>query len=424
MSTDTTLTAMEQAIIGAVLDPSRRGILDDLNLSPEDFNDVRCEAVYHKAQRLSQAGQTFDAATMAAAVDEDPEFDVKGVDFGWLYNCFTANTTLPLVLQYAGKVRDEATRRRLRTVARRITQAADEGRPVDDLVDMARREVDAAGRVDVSGLVTLGESMRDTLRAMNEPTRRVATPWSDVNDLIGGFRPGGMYVVGARPAVGKSVVALQCALSLAKEGYVSFSSLEMGRDEINQRIMAHDLEIDLKKISDNTLSQAEWERINDHMPFWDASKLMVNDSSAVSFANLRHHARSVARRGELSGVVVDYLQLMQGDKSGGRDPKRQEVVAELSRNLKMLARELQVPVIALSQLNRESTNSEDKMPRISQLRESGAVEQDADVVILLHRELDGPNKYDMQMLVAKNRQGRTGVVDMDFYGQYSKAVCK
>lgn len=424
MSTDTTLTAMEQAIIGAVLDPSRKGILDDLNLSPDDFNDIRCEAVYHKAQRLSQAGEAFDPATMAAAVESDPDFDIKGVDFGWLYNCFTANTTLSLVLQYAETVRDESTRRRLRTVARRITQAADEGRPVDDLVDMARREVDAAGKVNTKGLVTLGDSMRDTLRAMNEPTRRVATPWPDVNDLIGGFRPGAMYVIGARPAVGKSVVALQSALSLAQEGYVSFSSLEMGRDEINHRIMAHDLHIDLQKVSDNTMSQEEWERVNDHLAVWDRSKLMVNDASAVTFANLRHHARSVARRGELSGIVVDYLQLMQGDKSFSKDTNRQAVVADLSRNLKMLARELQVPVIALSQLNRESTNSEDKMPRISQLRESGAVEQDADVVILLHRELDGPNKYDMQMLIAKNRQGRTGVVDMDFYGQFSKAVCK
>lgn len=412
------LDVVEQSIIGALLDPQQR-VIDDLDLDPADFNDIRCEATYRVIQSMQAEGKTADPATVDAEIRQDPTFDIKGVDFEWLYDAFKANTTFFSVDEYARIVRDAAVKRRIRTAATRIAQAVAEDLAVEDLVDLARREVDQAGQVNAVDLQTLGESMRATLDSMGKPVERVLSPWGDLNSLIGGFSPGRLYVVGARPSVGKSVVALQCALALAKEGFVSFSSLEMSKNEINQRIIAHDLQIPMDKVLDGRLCQDEWDRVHQHMATWSRSKLIVNDDAAVSFANLRQHARSVARRGKLSGIVVDYLQLMTAARGDSR--KRHEVVADFSRNLKILARDLHVPVIALSQLNRESTSREDKSPRISDLRESGAVEQDADVVILLHRELVGPASTEMKMLVAKNRQGRTGPLTLDFFGHYSEA---
>lgn len=417
----TELTTAETSIIGAAMDPSTK-VLETLDLDPADFNSIRCEHVYRVIQQMHNAGQPVDPATVSREISETPDFPARGVDFEWLFECVSNNTRFGYIDDYVQMVKDAAVKRRIRTAGQRVVLAADEGLPVDDLVDLARREIDLAGQVQTDDLQTLAESMRHTLTELEKPAERVLSPWADLNSLIGGFSPGRLYVVGARPSVGKSVVALQIAMALAQEGHVSFSSLEMSKDEINKRIIAHDLMIEMDNLMTGSLSREQWARIHDHMQVWSRSRLMVNDDSAVSFSGLRRHARSVARRGKLSGIVVDYLQLMTAARGDQR--KRHEVVSDFSRSLKILARDLHVPVIALSQLNRESTSREDKMPRISDLRESGAVEQDADVVILLHRELQGPTSGEMLMGVAKNRQGRTGKVELDFYGHYSEARSK
>lgn len=418
---DESLNVMERSVIGSILDPATR-TLEDIDLDPADFRDPKCEAVYRVAAEMHMQGKHVDATTVDAAIQADPDFVIQGVNFAWLFECVSNNTRFNYVDDYVAHIRAAAVRRRVKQSAMRVAAAADEEMDAEDLVDLARREMDHAGHVDGDALETLHSSMLTTLDNLGKPVDAVLTPWADLNALMGGFAPGRLYVIGARPAVGKSVIALQSALGLAQHGYVSFVSLEMSKDEINKRIIAHDLEIPMDRLMGGSLSDAQWGKVRDHMDVWSRSKLMVNDDPSVTFAALRKHARTVAKRGHLSGIVVDYLQLMSAPRGDQR--KRHEVVSEFSRSLKLLARDLNVPVIALSQLNRESANRQDNAPRITDLRESGSVEQDADVVILLHRELLGPRNRELSMIVAKNRQGRTNIIDLDFYGEFSKAVTR
>ena len=196
----------------------------------------------------------------------------------------------------------------------------------------------------------------------------------------------------------------------------------MSNNDVQIRAVSSDLNLDVGRLIERNLTPGDWARIRDRRAAWGEVPLAVDDRSGVTITDIKRFARSVNRRKPLAGVVVDYLQLMTqqpGDKRA-----RHEFVADMSRQLKIMAMDMQVPVIALSQLNRGSTQREDKMPQISDMRESGAIEQDADVVILLHREIMGDNRNDLSMLVAKNRHGATGLAELQFWGHYSKALDK
>jgi replicative DNA helicase len=260
------------------------------------------------------------------------------------------------------------------------------------------------------------------LGQLTEEPDQCPTPWSSLNDIIGGLRPGGLYVVAARPSVGKSVVALQLARALTAKGSVAFSSLEMSESDVQIRAVSMDLRINLTRLIERRLTDNDWAKIRDRRAAWQDVPLFIDDRSGVTITDIKRFARSVHRRKPLAGLVVDYLQLMA--QAPGDSRPRQEFVADMSRQLKILAMEMHIPVIALSQLNRGSTQREDKRPAISDMRESGAIEQDADVVILLHREIMGETKGDLELLVAKNRNGSTNIAYLDFWGHYSMALDK
>lgn len=215
-----------------------------------------------------------------------------------------------------------------------------------------------------------------------------------------------------------SVVAMQMAQALLKAGSVAFVSLEMSVNDLTSRLISNELKIDMGRIVRHDLTPTDWKRISEWMPKRRHVPLAINDNSGSTIADIRAFARNVNRRKPLAGVVVDYLQLMSAPV-GDRRP-RHEFVSEMSRQLKILAMDLHVPVIALSQLNRSSESREDKRPGLSDLRESGSIEQDADVVILLHREIMGDKKNDISFAVAKNRHGATGMAHMQFAGHYSE----
>ena len=201
---------------------------------------------------------------------------------------------------------------------------------------------------------------------------------------------------------------------------MAFSSLEMSNSDLLIRAVSSDLNINVGRLIDRQLTPQDWALIRERRPVWDRVPLYIDDRADVTITDIKRFARSVNRRQPLAAIVVDYLQLMappSGDKRS-----RQEFVADMSRQLKILAKDMHVPVIALSQLNRASEQRQDKMPMLSDIRESGAVEQDADVVILLHREIMGDEKNNLGMLVAKNRHGSTGYAEMAFFGHYSKVL--
>jgi len=239
------------------------------------------------------------------------------------------------------------------------------------------------------------------------------TIWPSLNASIGGLKPGALYVVGARPGVGKSVVALNLAMGLATKGTVAFSSLEMSRNELTLRGLASMAEVDVSRLTRGDLTVDDRERIAAARPRFNR-QVAIDDRPGVGPSQIRAFARSIQRGGNLAGIVIDYMQLMT---LPGKEP-RHEKVSEMSRQLKILAKDLNVPVIALSQLNRGSEQRADKIPTLSDLRESGSIEQDADVVILLSRPEDKP--ADIIFDVAKNRHGRQGLVELVWRGNIAR----
>jgi len=226
-----------------------------------------------------------------------------------------------------------------------------------------------------------------------------------------------MYVIGARPGVGKTVVGLQAAYHLSKEGPVSFHSLEMSKTELLTRMYAMTSSVYLGNLEKGTLSDFDWKALNKAKDELGESNLAIVDKGTQTINDIRAHARTLQQNGGLRAIVIDYLGLIH-DTIPGR--KRYESISDFSMSLKALARDFEVPVIALAQLNRQSESRQDKAPALSDLRDSGAIEQDADVVILLRRERsDTDAEFEqtrMIMDVAKNRHGITGEMDLVFNG--------
>ncbi|MEY3330846.1 MAG: hypothetical protein RL202_112, partial [Actinomycetota bacterium] len=237
--------------------------------------------------------------------------------------------------------------------------------------------------------------------------------------------PGNMVVLAARPAIGKSTLGLDLARNASiKHGLTSvIFSLEMGRNEITMRMLSAEARVSLQNMRSGTMSEDEWTRLARRMGEISSAPLFIDDSPNLNIMEIRAKARRLKQRHNLKLVIIDYLQLMS---SGKRVENRQQEVSEFSRQLKLLAKELECPVVAISQLNRSPEQRSDKRPMLSDLRESGSIEQDADMVILLHREdvyeRDSPRQGEADLIVAKHRNGPTKTVTVAFQGHFSRFV--
>lgn len=386
--------------------------LDDIeHLTPDHFEDPDASAIWATITRLAQQGKPHNPATVSALGDHDRE----------LLTDLAYSAPLGATADYyADLVEKNAVRRRLQIAGGQLAQlATDTGlEDIPATIETARKIVDDA--TALTGTVTAinaGQHFAEYLDSLGKPVELTPTPWIDLDNLIGGWRPGALYVIGARPGAGKTLVGLQAAVALQQHGKVLFSSLEMTRDEIQNRLIAQVASVALKTF-ETSMEDQHWQRITNHSERLANMNIEIDDRGTVTPTDIRSVARTITRRGKLAGIVVDYLQLMSAPR-GDKRP-RHEVVADYSRRLKLLAKELHVPVIALSQLNRESTQRGDGKPRVSDLRESGAVEQDADVIILLHR--DDNNLATLNVGVGKNRHGATGNFQLNFEGHYARAT--
>ena len=304
-------------------------------------------------------------------------------------------------------------RRRLIDVSGRIVDAVNTVDDLDQVVEEARALIDNAGQVDSPDLQSMADTVDETIKQMQEPARFVPTPWADLNHLIGGWRPGALYVIGARPGSGKTLMGLQAAINMVGRGAVIMNTLEMSRAEIHMRVFSQLMHIPLGNILDSKMTPNEWERLKGYKAEgWD--RFYVGDNPSVTVENIRRDVRTINRKQPLAAIVVDYLQLMEN--AGKSDKKRHELIGQWTRQLKIMAKKFDVPVLILSQLNRDSAKA-GLPPTLADLRESGSIEQDADVVLLLHRDDNQPDT--LHVLVAKNRHGMREAIQLDLDGGFA-----
>jgi replicative DNA helicase len=408
------MTQFEQSVIGAILLTNGKA-LENLTLTPADFDDLQNERIYKTMLEMKSNRQPIDVMTVGAALPKLASY---------LHDVVTATPTASSVGFYANKVIEEATRRRLAQAGTMIHSKA-QHEDLASVFDSAKKEID--NLIDRNSAVKptyVADDMLPYMDELDKPKTYPESPWPSLNEIIAGFRPGALYIIGARPGVGKTIVGLQIAWELSKTGPVSFHSLEMGRNELYNRIIASEAQVYIGNIEKGTLKEHDWLKIANVRTKIQSHQLAIHDKSGQNLLQIRALANSVKSTGELKAVVVDYLGLIQ-DTERGR--KRYEMITDISIGLKNLARDLNVPVIALAQLNRGPEQRKDSEPDLADLRDSGGIEQDADAVILLHRVSIAEDQYEWQkswmvMKVAKNRHGALGQVGLKFEGHLSRVV--
>lgn len=403
------LTA-ERMFLGAVWHSAGR-VLDDTLIVAEDFWHQPHRHLLRAFTKMRASGAPFDASGVRAAV---AAADLAQV-LGSLPEVVTSGAVPQSAGWHANVLIRLAAHRRVVEAAVRVTQVADGEREPDELAEFVRSEIDTAVALrDAVPAESWEDHLAQALTRWVSPVQdAIPTGWHDLDELLsgGGLRPGHLTVVGARPGVGKSLVGTMLAGRTAAAGHgVYFASAEMSSAELVDRIAAAYTGVDLKDLTNRTLNEGQLgqlQRAIDRIGRWP----LRLDDQVSTVADIRRGARTTTRQpAGLGLVIVDYLQLLDAPNPGGRTP-RHEQVAAMSRSMKLLAREFNVPVVLLSQLNRGSTQRADKQPLISDLRESGAVEQDADEIVLLHRDEEDANLAgQIQLHLAKNRHGPTGTV--------------
>ena len=405
----------EQSVLGAMM-TSRTVCRDILDLlTGGDFYQPRHERIFDAIRQVDSRGEPADPLTVAAELGTDLE---RCGGRPYLAELLGACVVASDGLHHAHLVRENAGKRRIIEAAIRITQDAHESTAsAAEQAENARALFDRAMPSRV-GANPLGDVLPQVVESMESgAVRGLSTCWPDLDKLTYGLRGGSVYVVGARPAVGKSIVGLQLATAMWDQHDRStyLASLEMTADEIVQRSIAARSRVPLDRIIPGQLTDEDWAAVSPAVNRLAGSKVHIADAGRQTIGSVRAGARSLARRGDLGLVVIDYLQLL-----APRDPKlsRELQVAEASRGAKLIAKELNVPVLLLSQLNRAT--GEHGVPTLSNLRESGAIEQDADVVLLMHRPDEDTQQIDIH--VAKNRSGPQGVCHFIRQGELARLV--
>ena len=397
-----------------------------------DFYAPKHELIYDAVYNLYGRGEPTDVITVTAELTRLGNLvKIGGADY--LHTLTSIVPTAANASFYADIVQEKAVLRRLIEAGTRIAAAgyAAEGE-VEDLVNQAQADIYAVGtQSQTDQYAPLSLSLEDAVTEMELAEQRggemtgVPTGIYDLDQMTHGLHGGQLVILAARPGVGKSTFALDIARNASiKYGQPSlFFSLEMGRAEIAMRLLSAESDIYLQSMRKGTVSRDDWKKLANVRGTISDAPLFIDDSANLTLVEIRAKARRLTQALGLKLIVIDYLQLLS---SGKKVENRQQEVSEFSRSLKLLAKELDIPVIAIAQLNRGSEQKTDKKPELFHLRESGSLEQDADVVLLLHREdmgqKDHPRAGEADIIIAKQRNGPTGTVECLFQGQYSKFV--
>lgn len=417
------MTDAERYVLGAVM--LSRTALDEVAevLTPADMSTPRHEAVFAAIRRLHDQ----DAPTDLVAVGDEllRTGDMQGnLTPEYLHELTSAVPTASNAAYHARIVLDQAKRRRVVAALEHAGAVAqDASLPVDEAIELIRAAFDDVDAKTSQGSELIGDWYLDYLRSLEQKPSYIPTPWYDLNQLIEGVADGRMYVIAAETGGGKTVMAVQLARALAESRPVLYVSLEMGREEIAGRITAQTAQVFLGSLNRHQLGKTEWSQVGTHRHQIERLPLEIVSSDSVStIPQLKAKVRAMARRTKRNPVVViDYLQLLTSHE---RVENRQQEVAGFSRALKRAARQWNVPVIALSQFRRGQAGQKRQAPTMHDLRESGQIANDADVILLLDRGTSKTVKDELKVIVAKNRQGQTGEVTLVFQGQFSRVLSR
>jgi replicative DNA helicase len=421
----------ERAVLGAVfLDVS---VLDEVTeqLKPQDFFLQAHRQIFEAMLALSAERRAIDQVTVPAqmrALGEIDEVEART----YVSSLDTGLASAANARHYAEIVRSLSLRRAVREAALKIVELShDEAVSVEKMRDGAEQLLfQATQETTAKDLVPIGELLRDTLKNLEELMRSpsgvtgLATGLVDLDRRTTGLHAGELIIVAARPGMGKTTLAVNFAVHAAvRQGQpVAVFSLEMPEQQLVLRILASEAMVDAQRLRTGEFSHQDWQRIDDQAAKLYQTRLFLDGSSSLTASQIAAKARRLKHRiGKLSLIVVDYLQLMEAPAMG-RESSRAEDVASMSRSLKQLAKELEVPVVALAQLSRD-VEKKQRRPLLSDLRESGAIEQDADLVIFIHREEgDGLEDRPTELIIGKQRSGPVGTVEVLFQKEFSRFV--
>jgi replicative DNA helicase len=422
----------EQAVLGAILLHSEALITAMERLSGEDFYRPTHQRIYEAMIELAEGDEPVDLITLTAKLQDKQQLeDIGGVTY--LSELANAVPTAANVDHYAAIVEEKSMLRRLiRAATQIVSNGYASSDDVGDLLSEAEARIfEISQRRSSSGFISIRDVLMDVfervefLYSHKGGSTGIPSGFVDLDKMTSGFQRSDLIIVAARPSVGKTAFALNIAQNVgvrAKETVAIFS-LEMGASQLVQRMICAEANVDATRMRTGYLEGDDWEKLTMAIGALSEASIYIDDSPSITVAEIRAKCRRLKQEKGLGMILIDYLQLIHGR---GKGDNRQQEVSEISRTLKQIARELNVPVIALSQLSRGVEQRQDKRPMMSDLRESGSIEQDADIVAFLYRDdyydKESEKKNIIEIILAKQRNGPIGTVELAFLKNYNKFV--
>ncbi len=425
-------TEAEQAVIGAML-MDQEAILDASELiTGQDFYERAYGVVFDTIMEIYNEGKSVDVVTLQARLkDKDVPPEIASMEY--VKDLVTMVPTSANARSYAEIVAEKSVMRRLIRINDEISNLCYAGQePLPEIMDRTEKEIfdllqSRTGEdfVPIDKIVMSALERIETVAKTKSDVTGIPTGFIDLDRKLSGLQPSDLILIAARPSMGKTALALNIAQYVAfkKNMGVALFSLEMSKEQLVNRLLALETNVDAQSIRTGNLKDTDWEKLVEGAGIIGASNLIIDDTPGITVSELRSKCRKYKLEHDVQLIIVDYLQLMSGSV-GTRPENRQQEISEISRSLKALARELDVPVLALSQLSRAPESRNDKRPMLSDLRESGAIEQDADVVMFLYRDEyynpDTEYKNQAEVIIAKQRNGPVGTVNLAWLAEYTK----
>ena len=424
----------EQSVLGSILlDRDAIGKITDI-LEEKDFYKEAHRVIYESMLKLYNSQSEIDLITLTDELRDQGYLD----DIGGIAYITSLSTVVPTtsnIKYYVNIVKEKSISRQLISAANDIINLGYDGSAkVEYVLENAEKKIFDISQEratndfqPINQVISEALSMLEKLYEEKNDVTGLTTGFRDLNKKINGLQRSDLLLIAARPAMGKTAFALNLVQNAALKGDASVAvfSLEMSKEQLVQRMIASQSTVELKKIKTGTLADNDWPRITDGMAILSGAKIHIDDTPGIKISELRSKCRKLKIEKGLDLVLIDYLQLMEGE---GQNESRQQEIAKISRSLKILAKELDCPVVALSQLSRAPEQRADHRPMLSDLRESGSIEQDADIVMFLYRDEyynpDTEKKNIGEVIVAKNRHGETGTVELVWFGGIQKFADK